>query len=70
MSLMSRRKWGYLMEYDTDAKRMERLRDLLSEGAFKTMIDSVYGLEQAPDTFARQLRPAKKGEILINFVSG
>jgi len=67
MSLFSRRKWGYLMEYNTDVARMERLRVLISQGAFTSVIDSVYSLEMAADAFDRQLKSGKRGKIVIDF---
>jgi len=69
MSQLSARKWGYLMEYDTDMARMERLRVLISEGAFSPAVDSVYKPETAADAFSHQLQPGKKGKILIDFRS-
>jgi hypothetical protein len=65
MSFLSPRKWGYLMEYDTDAKRMERLRVLLSERVFTEMIDSIYPLADASEAFVGQLRRGKQGKLLI-----
>lgn len=69
-SLFSRRKWGYLMESDTDAKRMSRFRDLMEQGAFGAVIDSIYPLSAAVDAFERQQGKAKGGKILIDFRSG
>ena len=66
-SLFSRRKWGYLMEADTDAKRMSRLLGLMETGAFGAVIDSIYPLAQANEAFQRQLKPGKQGKILIDF---
>lgn len=68
-SLFSRRKWGYLMEANTDALRMSRLRKLIQQGAFTEVIDSVYPLAQAGEAFARQLKPGKRGKILIDFTA-
>jgi len=65
--LVSRRKWGFLMESDTDEKRMERLQALMSQGAFRTAIDSIYPFEKAADAFARQQETGKRGKILIDF---
>ena len=65
-SLVSMRKWGFLLEYDTDARRMERLRTLIADGAFPPTIDSIYPLEDAAAAFARQERPGKKGKILLD----
>ncbi len=69
MSLISRRKWGFLLEYDTDAARMERLRELISRDAFTPVIDSVYEFSAAIDAFAKQQKPGKRGKILIDFRS-
>jgi len=68
-SLFSRRKWGFLLEYNTDAVRMERLRALISEGAFTPVVDSVYGVLEATDAFDRQKQPGKRGKILLDFRS-
>lgn len=67
VSIFSRRKWGYLMEYDTDEQRMGRLRELMTDGVFVEAIDSEYDLELAKEAFARQLERGKKGKILLNF---
>ena len=66
-SLFSRRKWGYLMESDTDRKRMSRLHELMTAGAFREVVDSVYPLAEAGDAFAHQLGHGKRGKILIDF---
>jgi len=66
-SLFSRQKWGYLMEYNADAPRMERLRTLISEGAFTSVIDSVYPSDGAQDAFTHQLESGKRGKILLDF---
>ena len=65
-SLFSRRKWGYLMETDTGATRMERLRELMSQNAFRPAIDSVHPLATAADAFDRQQETGKRGKILLN----
>jgi NADPH:quinone reductase-like Zn-dependent oxidoreductase len=66
-SLFSRRKWGYLMEYKADTPRMERLRTLMSEGTFSSVIDSVYPSNRAKEAFMRQLESGKRGKILLDF---
>ncbi|MGB5809359.1 MAG: NAD(P)-dependent alcohol dehydrogenase [Polyangiales bacterium] len=66
-ALFSRRKWGFLLESDTDETRMERLRTLMSQGAFRTAIDSIHTLARATDAFARQEERGKHGKILIDF---
>jgi len=65
-SLFSMKKWGYLMEYDTDQVRMERFRILMEEGCFLSVIDSVFKLENVTEAFKHQLQPGKKGKILID----
>ena len=55
------------MESDTDARRMERLRGLMSLGAFKPVIDSVYPFARAGEAFERQQNSGKHGKILVNF---
>lgn len=67
ISLASRRKWGYLMESDTDVKRMERLRNLMHQGAFKEAICSIHPLSKVVDAFGRQQQRGKRGKILIDF---
>ncbi|MEM8607193.1 MAG: NAD(P)-dependent alcohol dehydrogenase [Myxococcota bacterium] len=66
-ALFSRRKWGFLFESDTDPKRMQRLSELMSEGAFREAIDSIHLSEKAEDAFARQQGRGKRGKILIDF---
>lgn len=66
-SLVSRRKWGYLMEADTDTARMTRLHTLMVENAFTPIVDSIYPLARAKDAFARQLQSGKRGKILVDF---
>lgn len=65
-SLVSRRKWGFLLEYNTDAQRMERLRQLISDGAFPATVDSIFPLSSALEAFERQLKPSKRGKILLD----
>lgn len=55
------------MEADTDNKRMSHWVELMEAGAFKETIDSVYPLAQAEDAFQHQLKPGKRGKILIDF---
>ena len=66
-SLVSKRKWGFLLEYNTDVKRMERLRALISQGAFPPTVDSVYDISAATEAFDRQQKPGKRGKILLDF---
>ena len=67
--LFSRRKWGFLLEYNTDSARMERLRSLIADGAFRPVIDSIFKLEQAPEAFDSQQKTGKRGKILIDLSS-
>lgn len=66
-SLYSRRKFGYLMEADTDSKRMARLQALMAAGVFREVVDSIYPLAEASNAFAHQLERGKRGKILIDF---
>ncbi len=66
-SLFSPRKWGYLMESDTDRERMSRLQELMAAGAFREVVDSIYQLDQASQAFAHQLEHGKRGKILLEF---
>jgi len=66
-SVLSQRKWGYLMELDTDETRMARLYELMAAGAFSEVIDSIYPLAEASDAFAHQMGRGKRGKILIDF---
>ena len=50
-SLFSRRKWGFLLEYNTDPKRMERLRKLISQDAFPPVIEHIYHFSAATKAF-------------------
>lgn len=67
LSKESQFKWGHVWEIDTDEERMERLRTLMEQGAFREAIDSIHPLERAKDAFDRQLRTGKRGKILIDF---
>ena len=53
-------------ESDTDEKRMRRLCELMTQGAFRPAIDSIHPLANAADAFARQQEPGKHGKILID----
>lgn len=66
-SLLSRQRWGYLMESKTDRSRMNRLGRLMAEDAFAPVIDSIYPLANAGEAFARQRESGKRGKILIDF---
>ena len=66
-SRFSRRKCGFLMEADTDATRMERLRTLMAQSAFSSVVDSVHPYAMARDAFDRQQQSGKRGKILIDF---
>ncbi len=69
-SLFSSKKWGFLLEHDTDEARMERLRGLVADGAFSETIDSIHPLADADAAFERQLRPGKRGKILLDMREG
>lgn len=66
-ALFSRQKWGFLMESDTNEKRMERLRSLMAEDAFRPAVDSIHSLADAQQAFTRQQGRGKRGKILIDF---
>ncbi len=66
-ALCSRRKWGFLMEADTDEKRLGRLRELMAEGAFDPAVDSIFPVAEAEKAFSRQQETGKRGKILIEF---
>lgn len=66
-SLVSRRKWGFLLESDTDPKRLGRLSELMAAGVFTPVIDGSFPLAEAPAAFARQEERGKRGKILISF---
>ena len=65
-SLVSRKKWTFLLERNTDATPMSRLRELISAGAFVEVIDRIYPLDDAAAAFERQLQPGKRGKILLD----
>ena len=58
---------GFLLEHNTDAKRMERLRALVAEGAFSPTVDSIFPVKDAGEAFARQQTSGKRGKILLDF---
>lgn len=64
-ALVSRRKWGFLLESDTDQKRLGRLSELMAEGVFTPVIDSAYELQEAEKAFARQEESGKRGKIIL-----
>ncbi len=66
-SLVSRRRWGFPLETDTDQKRLTRLTQLMEADAFRPIIDSIYPLDDAVSAFARQEEHGKRGKILIDF---
>jgi NADPH:quinone reductase-like Zn-dependent oxidoreductase len=65
-SLFSRRRWGFLLVYDTDAMRMDELSDLMEAGALQALVDSVFKLEQAKEALDHQLNGRKRGKILLD----
>ncbi len=64
-AIASPRKWGFLLESDTDPKRLARLSELMEEGVFTPVVDSSYTLQNAADAFARQEQSGKRGKILL-----
>ncbi len=64
-SLVSRRKWGFLLESNTDQNRLGRLSALMKEGVFVPAIDSVFAFEDATQAFARQEENGKRGKIIL-----
>ncbi len=65
-SLVSRRRWGFLLESDTDQKRLERLSELMAAGVFAPIVDSAYSLRDATKAFARQEERGKRGKIILD----
>lgn len=63
--LVSRRKWGLLLEGNTDEKRLGRLVSLMSEGAFTPVVDSSFPLAEAAQAFARQRERGRRGKIIL-----
>lgn len=66
-SLVSRRKFGFLMEADTDQRRLCRLIKLMDASAFQPVIDKVVPISHAPAAFERILEKGKLGKILLDF---
>lgn len=66
-SLLSRRKFGFLMEADTDQRRLGRLVKLMEANAFEPIIDRVVPISNAPAAFERVLEKGKLGKILLDF---
>jgi len=66
-SLVSQRRWGFLLEFDTDQKRLARLAQLMEANVLRPVIDSVYSVDDAASAFARQEERGKRGKILIDF---
>lgn len=64
-ALVSRRKWGFLLESDTDQKRLGRLSELMEAGVFTPVVDSSYTLQDAAKAFARQEESGKRGKIML-----
>lgn len=64
-ALLSPRKWGFLLEGNTDQKRLSRLVALMSEGVFKPTVDSSYPLADAAQAFARQNERGRRGKIIL-----
>jgi len=68
-ALVSRRKWGFLLESDTDQKRLGRLSALMEEGVFVPAIDSVFAFDDAAQAFARQEESGKRGKIILTMAA-
>lgn len=66
-ALVSRRKWGFLLEADTDAKRMSRLVTLMGQGVFGPIVDSRFPPEEAAQAFARFEERGKRGKVMLTF---
>lgn len=66
LSLFSRRRWGFLLEADTDQKRLARLAELMTQAVFRPAIDSVYPIDDAANAFARLEERGKHGKILLD----
>lgn len=67
--LFSRRKWGFLLVSDTDRERMERLRSLIADGAFRETIEKIFPLAIAREAFDHQQGTGKGGKILLDLTS-
>ncbi|MEM8499733.1 MAG: NAD(P)-dependent alcohol dehydrogenase [Pseudomonadota bacterium] len=67
LSLITKQRWGYLMENKTERSRMDRLGDLMADDAFAPIIDSIHPLASAELAFKRQCESGKRGKILIDF---
>lgn len=68
-SLLSSRKWGFLLVHDTDAPRMNRLRQLMGDGIFQETVDRVFPANAAVEAFDYQQGTGKRGKILLDFRS-
>ncbi len=66
-SLVSRRRWGFLLESNTDQQRLSRLADLMEAGVFRPIVDSTYTLDDAASVFSRQEERGKNGKIMLDF---
>ncbi len=66
MSLFSRRRWGFLLEADTDQKRLARLAELMAQGVFRPAVDSIFPLDEAANAFARLEERGKFGKVLLD----
>lgn len=68
-ALASSRKWGFLLESDTDPKRLARLSALMEEGVFTPIVDRSHTLQDAADAFARQEESGKRGKIILEMLT-
>ncbi len=64
-SLGSRRKFGFLLESNTDQKRLGHLSELMAQGVFAPVVDSSYMLADAQKAFDRQRESGKRGKIIL-----
>lgn len=68
-SLLSPRKWGFLLVSDTDAEKMARLQRLMAEGVFQETVDKVFPVASAREALDYQQGTGKRGKILLDFTS-
>ncbi|MCE8000720.1 MAG: NAD(P)-dependent alcohol dehydrogenase [Rhodobiaceae bacterium] len=64
-SMFSFRKWGFLLESNTDEKRLGRLSTLMAEGVFAPAVDSTYAFADAAQAFERQRGRGRRGKIIL-----
>lgn len=64
-SVFSFRKWGFLLESNTDEKRLGRLSALMAEGVFEPVVDSTYALADAAQALQHQRGRGRRGKIIL-----